>query len=491
MSRADRRIEETIMSETLFDDLYVGGKWIAAGDGERFAVADPATGGTVAMVASGTTEDAIAAVAAAAEAGPLWASAPPRARGDVLRRAYEAMIARRGEIARLIVLESGKSWADAIGEADYAAGFFRWYAEEAVRIRGQVGASPAADKQILALQEPVGVSVLVTPWNFPAAMATRKIGPALAAGCTVVLKPASDTPLTALLLADLLAQAGAPAGVVNVVPSRRSGPTVAAMLGDPRVRKLSFTGSTEVGQMLLRLASDQVLNCSMELGGNAPFLVFDDADLETAVEGALVAKMRNGGESCIAANRFLVHESIAADFGERFAERMSRLRVGPGMDPHNEVGPLINEPARAEIAALVRQSIAGGARLLTGGAELDGPGWFFAPTVLADVPPQDPILRTEIFGPVAPICTFGDEAEAIARANNTEFGLASYVFSRDVGRALRVAYRIEAGVVGINRGFVSDPAAPFGGMKQSGLGREGGAAGITEFLETKYVAVNW
>jgi succinate-semialdehyde dehydrogenase / glutarate-semialdehyde dehydrogenase len=477
--------------DTVPTELYIGGRSVAPSDGERFDVADPATGEVIASVASGGAEDATAAVTAAYDAGAAWRATAPRERGEVLRRAFEAMIARRDEIAEVIVRESGKSWSDAIGEVTYAAEFYRWYAEEAVRTDGSIVGAPGGDKRIIAMHQPVGVAVLVTPWNFPAAMATRKIGPALAAGCTVVLKPASDTPLTALLLAELMTEAGVPAGVVNVMPSRRSGASVGTMLQDPRVRKLSFTGSTEVGRLLLEQAAAQVLNCSMELGGNGPFVVFGDADLDAAVEGAMVAKMRNGGESCIAANRFLVEDTLAEEFSQRLAEAMAALRLGPGMDRSSDVGPLINEPAREEIAGFVDGSVAGGAKVLAGGNAPSRPGWFYEPTVLSRVDRDDPILDHEIFGPVAPIVSFRGDDDAVALANDTEFGLAAYVYSGDLARGLRAAEGIEAGVVGLNRGFVSDPAAPFGGMKQSGLGREGSHQGLLEFLETKYIAASW
>jgi succinate-semialdehyde dehydrogenase/glutarate-semialdehyde dehydrogenase len=472
-------------------DLSIGGSWTPGSDGERFDVFDPATGEAIASVASASADDAIAAVGAAYTAAAPWRETAPRERGEVLRRAYEAMMRRREEIAEVIVRESGKSWGDAVGEVNYAAEFYRWYSEEAVRAGGSLSTAPAGDKRIIAVHQPVGVSVLVTPWNFPAAMATRKIGPALAAGCTVVLKPASDTPLTALLLADLMTDAGVPDGVVNVVPSRRSGATVGAMLADHRTRKVSFTGSTEVGRKLLEQAAAQVMNSSMELGGNAPFVVLDDADIETAVEGAMVAKMRNGGESCIAANRFYVHDRIAEEFSDKLAERMAAMRLGPGMDRDSDVGPVINEGAREEIAGHVRDSVSGGAELVTGGEVPARDGWFYQPTVLRRVDKDDPLLRHEIFGPVAPITSFSTDAEAIELANDTEFGLAAYVFSGDLARGLRTAEAIEAGVVGVNRGFVSDPAAPFGGMKQSGLGREGAHDGLLEFLETKYIAASW
>jgi succinate-semialdehyde dehydrogenase / glutarate-semialdehyde dehydrogenase len=472
-------------------ECWIGGEWVPASDGDRFDVHDPATGDVIASVASGSSRDATAAVTAAHDAAPAWRNTPPRQRGETLRRAYELMIARRDEISEVIVRESGKSWTDATGELTYAAEFFRWYAEEAVRISGSVTTAPAGDKRILALQQPVGVSVLITPWNFPAAMATRKIAPALAAGCTVVLKPASDTPLTALLLADILATVGVPPGVVNVLPARRSGEVVGTMLADPRTRKVSFTGSTEVGRTLLQQAATQVLNCSMELGGNAPFIVLEDADLPAAVEGAMVAKMRNGGQSCIAANRFLVHESLAGDFAGELARRMAPLRLGPGIDRDTEVGPVINERARDDISKLVDESVASGAVVLAGGRIPDRTGFFYEPTVISNVDPADPLLSLEIFGPVAPVTAFSSDEEAITLANDTEHGLAAYVFTRDLARGLRTAEAIEAGIVGLNRGFVSDPAAPFGGMKQSGLGREGGRDGLLEFLETKYVATDW
>jgi succinate-semialdehyde dehydrogenase/glutarate-semialdehyde dehydrogenase len=471
--------------------LMIGGDRVASGDGSEFEVIDPATGEVIAMVASGTPEDAVAAVAAAHEAGPAWAATPPRVRGEVLRRSFELMIERRDEIAEVIVLESGKSWNDAIGEVNYAAEFYRWFSEEAVRIDGGLKRAPAGDKYIITMHQPIGVAVLVTPWNFPAAMATRKIGPALAAGCTVVLKPASDTPLTALLIAQLMEEAGVPAGVVNVLPSRRSGATVGAMLGDRRTRKVSFTGSTEVGVKLLEVAAQNVLKASMELGGNAPFLVFADSDLDAAVEGAMVAKMRNGGESCIAANRFLVEEPIVDAFADALSARMAALKVGPGMVKSNDVGPVINQAAREEIGGLVEESVTAGAKVLTGGGSPDGPGYFYLPTVIRDVRPDSKLLRHEIFGPVAPIVAFNGEEEGIRMANDTEFGLASYVYTGDFGRAMRVAEGIDAGVVGVNRGFVSDPAAPFGGTKLSGLGREGAHDGLLEFLETKYIAAQW
>jgi succinate-semialdehyde dehydrogenase/glutarate-semialdehyde dehydrogenase len=472
-------------------DLFLGGKWVPASSGGRFDVYDPSTGDVIASVADGTVEDAIAAVDAADAAAADWAATAPRQRAEILRRAFELMTARKGELARLISLENGKALTDAAGEVAYAAEFFRWYSEEAVRAEGTVMTAPSGANRILVVQQPVGIAVLVTPWNFPAAMATRKIGPALAAGCTCILKPASDTPLTALAMAAILAEAGVPDGVVNVLPSRRSGQVVSAMLHDPRVRKVSFTGSTEVGRVLLAEAADQVVNTSMELGGNAPFLVFADADLDAALDGAMVAKMRNAGEACTAANRFYVEASIAPEFSRRLAERMAALRLGPGVDEQTEVGPLVNEDAVVKVDELVTAAVADGAAALTGGSRPDGQGWYYPPTVLSDVQPASAILREEIFGPVAPIVTFTDEAEAVRLANDTEFGLVAYLYTGDLARGLRVSEALEAGMVGLNRGLVSDPAAPFGGVKQSGIGREGGHEGMLDYLESKYIAVSW
>jgi succinate-semialdehyde dehydrogenase/glutarate-semialdehyde dehydrogenase len=401
------------------------------------------------------------------------------------------MTERADELARLMVAENGKALTDARGEVAYAAEFFRWYSEEAVRLAGSVQTAPSGANRILVVYQPVGVSVLITPWNFPAAMATRKIGPALAAGCPVILKPASETPLTALRLAQLLAEAGVPDGVVNVVPSTRSGAMVSAMVRDPRVRKLSFTGSTEVGRSLLALAAESVVNCSMELGGNAPFVVFADADLDAAIAGAMVAKMRNAGEACTAANRFYVEAPVAEEFARRLAETMGALRLGPGHEPDVQVGPLVNAATRDKVDALVKATVAAGATVLTGGAPAEGPGYFYPPTVLASVPADAPVLREEIFGPVAPVVAFDTEEEAVRLANDTEFGLVSYVYTRDLARGLRVSEALEAGMVGLNRGLVSDPAAPFGGVKQSGIGREGGHHGLLEFTESKYIAVDW
>jgi succinate-semialdehyde dehydrogenase/glutarate-semialdehyde dehydrogenase len=484
-------ITDDTISDTIPTDCFIGGQWRAASDGGSFEVEDPATGRTIATVASATVDDGLAAVAAAYDALPDWAGTAPRERGEILRRAFETMTERTGEIAELIVREMGKALPDAVGETTYAAEFFRWYAEEAVRGLGSISTAPAGDKKILVQHQPVGVAVLVTPWNFPAAMATRKIGPALAAGCTVVLKPASDTPLTALLIVKILEESGVPPGVVNVVPSRRSGAIVSAMLHDPRVRKISFTGSTEVGRVLLREAADNVVNVSMELGGNAPFLVFDDADIDEAIEGAMVAKMRNGGEACTAANRFYVQSGIAEEFTQRLAERMADLCMAPGLEAGCELGPLVNAAAVTEVHGLVESAVADGATAVTGGAPVEGAGYFYPPTVLADVDPGATILQQEIFGPVAPVVQFTDEAEAIRLANDTEYGLVAYVYTLDLARGLRVTEKLEAGMVGLNRGLVSDPAAPFGGVKQSGIGREGGHEGLMDYLESKYIATNW
>ncbi|MDG4830564.1 NAD-dependent succinate-semialdehyde dehydrogenase [Solwaraspora sp. WMMD1047] len=470
-------------------ELLIGGDRVAAAD--RFPVIDPATGAVLAEVASGSPADMIMAVDAAAASGPDWAATTPRHRSEALRRAYELMVEAADDVARLIVLENGKTIADARAEVAYAAEFFRWYAEEAVRLDGSLGRAPSSGNRILVTHQPIGVSLLVTPWNFPAAMATRKIGPALAAGCSVVLKPASDTPLTALAIGELLRAAGVPDGVVNVVPSRRAGAVSSAALRDPRVRKLSFTGSTEVGRLLLREAAEQIVSCSMELGGNAPFLVFDDADLDAAVDGAMLAKMRNGGQACTAANRFYVQRAVADEFVSRLSTAMGRLRMGSGLDPEVALGPLINSSAREKVGELVEATVDAGARLRAGGRAPGGDGFFYPATVLADVPGGAPVLAEEIFGPVAPVVAVETEEEAIALANATEYGLVAYLYTGNLSRGLRLAEALETGMVGLNQGLVSEPAAPFGGVKQSGLGREGGHAGIEEFMEPKYVAVAW
>jgi succinate-semialdehyde dehydrogenase/glutarate-semialdehyde dehydrogenase len=471
--------------------LLIGGEWTGGRGGKQLPVIDPATEDVLTEVADATTEDALDAVAAAAHTLPAWAATPPRERAECLRRAFGLMIERADALARLMVLENGKALRDAKSEAVYSAEFFRWYAEEAVRMEGSLSIAPSGANRILVQLQPVGVSVLVTPWNFPAAMATRKIGPALAAGCTVVLKPASETPLTALAIAGILQEAGVPAGVVNVVQTSSPGPAVSAMMADPRVRKLSFTGSTEVGRVLLAQAAKTVTNCSMELGGNAPFIVFDDADVEAAVDGAMIAKMRNGGEACTAANRFYVHEAVIGEFTAAFAARMAALSIGPGLDEGTDLGPLVNSDTRSKVSDLVDEASASGSKVLMGGGAPDRPGYFYLPTVLSDVPPDAGILDKEIFGPVAPMVAFSSEDEAVRLANDTEFGLVSYLYSRDLRRSLRVAEALEAGMVGINRGIVSDPAAPFGGVKQSGIGREGAHEGLLEFSEIKYIAVDW
>jgi succinate-semialdehyde dehydrogenase/glutarate-semialdehyde dehydrogenase len=479
----------------LLTDLWIAGKAVPASDGGRFEVLDPATGRALTTVADGSVDDAVAAVDAADDAAAAWAATSPRERAEILRRAWELMTEQADDLATLVTLENGKALADARGEVAYAAEFFRWYSEEAVRAVGQLMTAPSGANKIMVLQQPVGICVLVTPWNFPAAMATRKIGPALAAGCTVVLKPASDTPLTALAMARILDDAGVPAGVVNVLPARRSGAVVSAMLHDPRVRKLSFTGSTEVGRVLLKEAADQVINCSMELGGNAPFLVFADADLDAAVDGAMIAKMRNGGEACTAANRFYVQRDVAEEFGHRLGERMQALRMGPGLGDGVQLGPLVNPAAVDKVDELVRGAVAAGAAAVVGGGRPKdaayAEGFYYEPTVLLGVRPGSPILEEEIFGPVAPIVTFDDEDEAIRLANATDYGLVSYVYTGDLGRGLRVSERLDSGMVGLNRGLVSDPAAPFGGTKQSGIGREGGHDGMLDYLESKYIAVDW
>jgi succinate-semialdehyde dehydrogenase/glutarate-semialdehyde dehydrogenase len=473
-------------TSTIPSGLLIGGAWRPAAGGAEIQVLDPATGEPIGAVADATVGDARAAVDAAAAAAPAWAATPPRERAEILRRGFELMRAREEEIAATITAEMGKPLPEARGEAAYAAEFLRWFAEEAVRAEGEYAIAPSGAARVLVLPQPVGISVLVTPWNFPAAMATRKLGPALAAGCTAIVKPATETPLTTLLIASMLEEAGAPPGVIGVLTTSRPGEVVAEMVEDRRVRKLSFTGSTEVGRRLLALAARTVVNVSMELGGNAPFLVLEDADVDAAVAGALAAKLRNGGEACTAANRFLVHESVAEAFTDGLTAAMAAVRMAPGAEPGAELGPMINEAAVAKIEALVADARERGARVRTGGARADGPGWFYPPTVLDRVAPGSAILREEVFGPVASVLTFSDEAEAIAAANDTEHGLVAYVFSRDLRRAMRVGEAIETGMVGLNRGVVSDPAAPFGGVKQSGIGREGGHHGLREFLEPKY-----
>ncbi|TCC61161.1 NAD-dependent succinate-semialdehyde dehydrogenase [Kribbella pittospori] len=468
-------------------DLFIDGQWRPAADGRRFVVHDPADGSELAQFAAATEADCLAAVDAAADALSGWATTPPRQRSEILRTCFDILTAEREQFAGLIVAENGKAYADALGEASYAAEFFRWFAEEAVRIGGDFRLSPSGDKTIVVRRDPIGVSVLITPWNFPAAMATRKIAPALAAGCSVVLKPASQTPLTAAYVVEVLRRAGVPAGVVNLVTPVPAGPAVSAMLHHPAVRKLSFTGSTEVGRLLLREAADQVVSSSMELGGNAPFVVLPGADVDAAVEGAMVAKMRNGGSACTAANRFYVHDSLVEEFTARITVAMKGITMGPGADRSNELGALVSPEERDKVARLVDQAVADGATLALGG-ETPEVGAFYPPTVLTDVRHGSEINQIEIFGPVTAIVSFNDVDEAIAMANDTIYGLIAYVYG-DPAQALAVAQRIDAGMVAVNRGVLSDPAAPFGGTKQSGLGREGSSEGILEFLEEKYIGI--
>src|SRR6266700_3103514 len=472
-------------------DLWIGGKWRKSSDGGRFDVLDPATENKIASVASATVEDAKTAVDAASHAFEGWAARKPRERAEILRKSYELIMRDAERLAKLITIENGKALSDSRGEVAYAAEFFRWFAEEGVRNLGDVGRAPSSGARIFVHHKPIGVGVLVTPWNFPAAMATRKIGPALAAGCPVVLKPASETPLTMLALMPILEEAGVPAGVVNVIPSRRSGPVVDHMLHDPRVRVVSFTGSTEVGRKLLHSAADNVLNTAMELGGNAPFIVFDDADIDAAIEGAMVAKMRNMGEACTAANRFYVHEKVHGEFAKKLTDKMAALKMGNGLDDGVALGPLINEAGRDKVIELVDDAVRRGAKILTGGKKPAGPGFFYPATVLSNVPDDAKMLNEEIFGPVASIQTFKSEDEAIRRANDTEYGLVAYLYTKDLSRGMRVSEKLDFGMIGLNRGLVSDPAAPFGGTKQSGIGREGAHEGMMEFLETQYVSMNW
>jgi succinate-semialdehyde dehydrogenase / glutarate-semialdehyde dehydrogenase len=474
-----------------YTDLYINGTWREGAEGQRFDVLNPATEEVIASVASAEIADAEAALDAAEAAMAEWATRTPRERSEILRKAWELMTARLDHFAHLITMENGKARADAMGEATYAAEFFRWFAEEAVRADGLITHAPASGARIMVQHKPAGLAVLITPWNYPAAMGTRKIAPALAAGCAVIIKPASETPLTMLALMPLLEEAGVPKGLVNVLPSRRTGALVDHMLHDPRVRVVSFTGSTGVGRKLLHSAADQVLKPAMELGGNAPLLVFEDADLDVAVEGAMLAKMRNLGEACTAANRIYVHEDIAEEFTRRFSAAMGALKVGDGTDPSVDVGPLVNADTRDKVAAFVADAVSKGAKIEIGGTLPNGKGFFYPPTVLSNVPENAECVRDEIFGPVAAIQTFTDQEDVIRRANDTEYGLVAYVFSENMKRALQVCERLDYGMVGLNRGLVSDPAAPFGGTKQSGLGREGGHEGMLEFMETQYISASW
>jgi succinate-semialdehyde dehydrogenase / glutarate-semialdehyde dehydrogenase len=470
-------------------ELFLAGKWQPARAGDTFPVLDPSTGRALCEVADAGVEDGMAALDAAVAAQRDWAAHPPRERGEILRRAYQLLLDRADDLALLMTLEMGKPLAEAKGEIIYAAEFFRWFAEEAVRIDGGYAVAPNGKGRFLVMRQPVGPCLLITPWNFPMAMGTRKIGPAVAAGCTMVIKPAEQTPLSMLALAGILAEAGLPDGVLNVLTTSRPGAVMEPLIRDGRARKLSFTGSTAVGRTLLAQCADQVLRVSLELGGNAPFVVFADADLDAAVDGAMTAKLRNIGEACTAANRFYVQREVAEEFSRKLVERMSALRIGRGTEDGVTIGPLIDADAVEKVSVLVSDACERGAKLLLGGSDVDGEGYFYRPTVLADVPAEARMRHEEIFGPVAPIAVFDTEDEAVAAANDTEYGLVSYVYTRDVDRALRVSERLECGMVGLNQGMVSNPAAPFGGTKHSGLGREGGQVGIEEFLETKYVAV--
>jgi len=472
-------------------DLFIGGEWRPAASGERFDVHDPGTEQVIASVANAGADDARAAAQAAADAQPGWAALAPRARAEILRRSWELLTERADDLARLITLENGKVLAEAKGEITYAAEFFRWFSEEAVRLRGELTTAPGGANRILVFHQPVGVAYLVTPWNFPAAMATRKIAPALAAGCAVVLKPATLTPLTALAVADVLHEAGVPGGVVNVVPGSSARTITTAVLEHERVRKLSFTGSTEVGRMLIEQAAGRVLNVSMELGGNAPFIVLADADLDAAIEGAMIAKMRHNGETCTAANRFYVEAPVADEFAARLAEAMGALPMGHGLSDGIRLGPLVDAATRDKVAELVDGAVSAGAKAVVGGSAPVGTGYYYPATVLTGVAADNPILAEEIFGPVAPIVTVADADEAIRLANASTMGLVSYVYTRDLAKGLRVAEALESGMVGLNKGIVSDPAAPFGGVKESGIGREGGHEGMLDYTETKYVATDW
>nr|WP_255645426.1 NAD-dependent succinate-semialdehyde dehydrogenase [Actinoplanes polyasparticus] len=470
--------------------LIIGGTGRDAASGATFEVTDPATGKVLSKVADATPEDGILALDSAAAAGAAWSRVPPRRRAEILHRVHDLLMERTDEFARLITLEMGKSLAESRTEVAYAAQFFRWFAAETVRIDGQWKVSEDGSARVLVMRQPVGPCLLITPWNVPLAMPARKIAPALAAGCTVVVKPAEETPLTTLKLAGVLAEAGTPDGVVNVIPTSRPAEVTGPLIRDDRLRKLSFTGSTEVGRILLAAASSRVLRTSLELGGNAPFLVCQDADVDAAVRGAITAKTRNIGEACVAANRFYVHAGVADEFVAKFTDRMRALRVGPGTAPETDLGPLINGRQRERVAALVDDAVRHGAQVLTGGVVPSGSGFFYPPTVLTDVSPAAAITREEIFGPVAAIQTFTDETEAVRQANDTEHGLVSYLYTRDLTRAVRLSEQLESGMVGLNRGLVSDASAPFGGVKQSGLGREGGNSGITEYLEEKYIAID-
>jgi len=472
-------------------DLLIGDRWREGAERQRIDVINPSTGAVLASVASATVKDGLESIEAASRAAADWAATPPRKRAELLRACFERMVANAEWLAHLISLENGKALSDARSEVMYAAEFFRWYAEEAVRLEGEISTSPSGANRIVVMYQPIGVSLLITPWNFPAAMATRKIAPALAAGCTCILKPAEETPLTAYAVAQIMLEAGIPPGVVNVITTDDPGPVVKAMLHEGRIRKLSFTGSTEVGRLLLHEAADTIVNCSMELGGNAPFLVLDDANIGDAVAGAMIAKMRNGGEACTAANRFYVQRGAYEEFTRQLVAKMEAVKLGEGTSPDTGCGALINEAAVAKIESLVADAVKRGARVLLGGVAPSRPGFFYPPTVLKDVPPGSEILKQEIFGPVAVLVPFDSIDEAIALANDTEYGLVAYIYTGDLKTGLRIAERLESGMIALNRGLVSDAAAPFGGVKQSGLGREGSHHGIREFTEAKYIAVEW
>ncbi|MGY1899143.1 NAD-dependent succinate-semialdehyde dehydrogenase [Nocardia gipuzkoensis] len=481
---------ERELLESVPKQLWIAGRPVDATGGGTFPVHNPATGEVLTHVADATPQDAVRALDAAVAAQDEWAATAARERGEILREVFEQITARAEEFALLMTLEMGKALPESRNEVRYGAEFFRWFSEEAARVHGRYLHAPSGTGRIMVHKQPVGPCLAITPWNFPLAMGTRKIGPALAAGCTMIVKPASATPLTMLLLAQLCSAAGLPDGVLSVITSSRSGAVTQPLLDDPRLRKLTFTGSTEVGKKLVEKSANRLLRTSMELGGNAPFVVFEDADVDAAVQGAMLAKLRNGGEACTAANRFHVHESVLEEFSTKLVEAMaSSVRLGPGADPDTTLGPLINEEQLNTVSELVDDAVAAGARVLIGGKAPAGPGWFYPATVLRDVPPQARILREEVFGPVAPIVGFRTEAEGLAAANDTEFGLVSYVYTRDLDRALRIAEGLESGMVGVNRGVISDPAAPFGGVKQSGFGREGGTEGIEEYLSTKYIAL--
>jgi succinate-semialdehyde dehydrogenase/glutarate-semialdehyde dehydrogenase len=482
--------DEKRVIEAVPKGLFIGGEWRDSSSGTTLGIEDPSTEETLCSIADATAEDAVAALDAACDAADRWAATPPRDRGEILRRTYELMNERADDLALLMTLEMGKPLAESKGEITYASDFIRWYSEEAVRIDGRFAMNPSGAGRLLTMKQPIGPCLLITPWNFPTAMGTRKIGPALAAGCTIVVKPAQLTPLSMLALADLLTEAGLPPGVLNIVTSSSASRVTEPLFDDPRLRKMSFTGSTPVGKKLMEMASKRLVKCSMELGGNAPFLVFEDADLDAAVEQAVIAKMRNGGESCVAANRFHVHASVADEFAARLAERLAAMPVGRGTDDGVLVGPLIDADQRDKVAELVHDAIGKGAKVLTGADRPDGQGYFYTPTVLSGISEDANLLREEIFGPVAPIATFTSDDEAIAAANMTEYGLVAYVFTRDIKRAFTVSEALEVGMLGLNKGLVSNAAAPFGGVKESGFGREGGPEGIEEYLSTKYVAID-